>query len=41
MKTNKGKTIEHFVTQYRAMLEENKDDYVANFESNMLVNNKA
>ena len=27
--------IEYFVSQYRAMLEENLDDYIANFENYM------
>jgi|SRR5690606_28740702 len=31
----KEETLEYFVTEYRKMLEENLDDYIANFESYM------
>jgi hypothetical protein len=31
----KQETLEYFVTEYRKMLEENLDDYIANFESYM------
>lgn len=30
-------TIEYFVTQYRAMLENNLDDYIANFSKYMAI----
>jgi len=40
MKKEKEKTIEYFVTQYRAMLEENLDDYIEKFESYMQTSNK-
>ncbi len=35
MEAAKQETIEYFVTQYRAMLEENLADYIANFEPYM------
>lgn len=35
MKEAKQETIEYFVTQYRAMLEENLDDYINNFDRYM------
>lgn len=31
----KQETLEYFVAEYRKMLEENLDDYIANFESYM------
>ena len=31
LETNRSETIEYFVKQYRAMLEENIDDYIKNF----------
>ncbi len=31
MKSNKAEKVEFFIAQYRAMLEENYDDYVLNF----------
>lgn len=31
----KEETLEYLVTEYRKMLEENLDDYIANFESYM------
>ena len=33
----KEENIEYFVTQYRNMLEENMDDYIANFDKYMKV----
>jgi hypothetical protein len=35
MKNEKEKTIGYFVTQYRAMLDENLDDYIKNFKKYM------
>lgn len=35
MRAAKSETIEYFVGQYRAMLEENFDDYAAHFEKYM------
>ena len=32
-------TVDYFVEQYRLMLEENLDDYIANFSSHMQVRN--
>ena len=40
MKNEKEKTIEYFVTQYRAMLDENLDDYIKNFQKYMQVTDK-
>lgn len=31
----KAETVDYFVSEYRKMLEENLDDYIANFESYM------
>lgn len=33
LRDNRAASIEYFVAQYRTMLEENLDDYVANFTS--------
>lgn len=33
--TTKNETIEYFVSQYKAMLEENLDDYILNFDKYM------
>lgn len=38
MAEKRSETIEYFVREYRAMLEENLDDYIANFERYMLRN---
>jgi hypothetical protein len=35
MRGHREETIEYFVTQYRKMLEENLDDYIANFAKYM------
>jgi hypothetical protein len=35
MKSAKHDTIEYFIKQYRAMLEENLDDYIENFDKYM------
>ena len=35
MSDSREKTIEYFTKQYRAMLEENLDDYIANFDQYM------
>jgi hypothetical protein len=35
MKTERDATIRYFVEQYQAMLEENLDDYIANFDGYM------
>ena len=35
MATSKAETIDYFVAQYRAMLEENMDDYISNFDRYM------
>lgn len=35
MRAKKDETLEYFLAQYKAMLEENLDDYIANFESYM------
>jgi len=35
MASAKEETLEYFVAEYRKMLEENLDDYIANFESYM------
>lgn len=35
MRENLDEVIEYFVTQYRAMLTENVEDYVANFDAYM------
>ena len=35
MEASRGKTLDYFVEQYRLMLEENLDDYIANFSSYM------
>lgn len=40
MKNEKEKTIEYFVTQYRAMLDENLDDYIKNFKKYMQASDK-
>jgi hypothetical protein len=37
MSSAKNETIEYFVSEYQKMLEENLDDYIANFESYMRV----
>ena len=35
MKSEKGRMLDYFVTEYRKMLEENLDDYIDNFDSHM------
>nr|WP_315463783.1 DUF3144 domain-containing protein [uncultured Rhodoferax sp.] len=35
MRASKEETLEYFVAQYKAMLEENLDDYIANFKKYM------
>lgn len=35
MSAAREETIEYFVTEYRKMLEENLDDYIANFDAYM------
>ena len=40
MKAAKEETIEYFATEYKKMLEENLDDYIANFEKYMNVNDE-
>lgn len=35
MRAKRGETVEYFLAQYKAMLEENLDDYIANFKSYM------
>ena len=41
MAASKNETIEYFVAQYKLMLEENLDDYIANFSSHMAVKHDA
>lgn len=38
MQTGKNEAIEYFTNEYRKMLEENLDDYIANFNQYMGVN---
>lgn len=40
MSREKERTIEYFVAEYRAMLEENLDDYIRNFDSYMGTSDK-
>jgi hypothetical protein len=35
MKASRAEVLDYFTRQYRAMLEENLDDYIANFEKYM------
>ncbi|MDX1913975.1 MAG: DUF3144 domain-containing protein [Methylophilus sp.] len=39
MAAAKAETMEYFVNEYRKMLDENLSDYIANFDSYMVVNN--